>query len=72
MSDKTEYHQLYDGNTVLIMRTQSFRFPESSLEIYLLIVSGITDTTQTIFSLDRLSPIRLRKNLTHPPTLLVK
>ena len=57
MSDKTEYHQMYGGNTVI------FDFPASSLKIDLLIVSGITETTQTVFALARLYLMRLRKNL---------
>ena len=45
-------------------------FPASILEIDLLIVSGITETTQTVFTLARLSLIRLRKNIRLPLQLL--
>ena len=54
---------MYGVNNVFLMITHFLDFPESSLEIDLLIVSGTIETTQTVFDLARLSIIRLRKNL---------
>ena len=43
--------------------TLLFDFPASSLDIDMLIVSGITETIQTVSALARLSLIPLRKNI---------
>ena len=74
MSDKTEYHHLYGGNTVFLMRTQYFRM-FSRIELWGQSVHCFwnhRDNSDRFRSRSGLSPIRLRKKITRPPPFLVK